>query len=235
MHREEAVAAERRHLLPHHGQGVLVSMKFAKRGAEIMNTLHRTVATAGVVALAAGVAQAAVITGVSDNDGGTYTVVQDGLSDGVSAFSNNDSPEWSNVPSFLNGADYIRTDNGDNSNSDLEVFVELDQPSILYVFHSDNVADPSWLTSNFMDTGDDLILDVDGDDDDDDDGDDDNVTYSIFSASFDGMGSITADLFDNDPNTTNSEEMYGIAAVVPAPGVAALLGLGGLAGIRRRR
>ncbi len=193
-----------------------------------MSYLQTPAIAAGFVAIAAGSANAAVISGVSDNDGGTYTVVQGGLADGVSAFSNDDSPKWTDIPSFLDGADYIRTDNGDNSNSDLEVFVDLNQPAILYIFHSDNVDDPSWLTSNFMDTGNDLSLDADGDDSD-------NVTYSIFSATFDGSGSTTVDLFDNDPNTTNSEEMYGIAAVVPSPGAAALIGLAGLASIRRRR
>jgi len=181
--------------------------------AVFVRTIGVTMLTAGTVVAAAGMGNAAVIDSVSD-------------SNGALAFSDSSSATWQNLPSFLDGVDYVRTANGDNSNSDLEVNLSINQPAILYVFHSDNVDDPGWLTTNFMDTGSDVTLnDSSGSD----------LTYSVFSVELNGSGSTTFTTFDNDPNTTNSEQRYGIAAAIPAPATGALAALAGFAGLRRRR
>jgi hypothetical protein len=182
------------------------------------------------------VANAGPISSVSTNDTSlSYVVESNGLSDGVDAFS--DSGEtWTGLPSFLNGADYVRTGQGDNSNSDLEVTVNFDADGTLYTFHSDDIALPTWLSNDFSDTGSDLTLSgsVSG-------------TYSIFGQSLAGGSDYT--LLDNDPDTGNTGLMYGIAAVssvdeqpprdIPAPAsflflAGGLIGLGAFAGRRRQ-
>lgn len=188
--------------------------------------MRTTTLTAAAIAAACGLsANAQVITDVSDNDGGDYVLAQGAFGEGVDAFSDADG-SWTDTPDFLEGADYVLTANGDNSNSDLEVILELSGPGTLFVFHSDSVDDPDWLLSNFTDTGENLSLSTE------EDGEEDSVAYSIFSLDFDDLSTFTT--FDNDPNTTNSEQQYGIAAV-PAPGAFAALGLAGVAAVRRRR
>jgi hypothetical protein len=150
-------------------------------------------------------------------------LVSDGLNDGDNAFS--DSTEtWNNLPSNLINADYIQTGKEDNSNSDLEVTVSFNADGTLFAFHADSISTPSWLTSNFSDTGE--TIDLAGST---------SGTYSIFSQTLSAGSTFT--FLDNDPNTTNSGLMYGIAATataddggpngdIPVPATFALLGIG---------
>jgi hypothetical protein len=155
-----------------------------------------------------------------NNNDGSYNIVTDGLLGSPEAHTD-ESFIWQNIPPELLGADYVQTYNGDNSNSSLTIDVTINQPATLYVFHSDQVEDPSWLTSAFTDTTWTITRS-------------DGVDYSVFSMELNGTGSNVVTLQDNDPQTTNSEQMYGVAAI-PEPTSLALIGLGGLALLRRRR
>ncbi len=187
--------------------------------------------------LMAATSQASIISSVSTNDtSANYNLNEEALMNGSSAFS--DSGEtWLSIPEYLMGADYIETAQTDNSNSDLEVSVSFNGDGTLYFFHADELDLPAWASSAFTDTGDTISLagPVTG-------------SYSVYSMMVSSDSDFT--FLDNDPNTTNSGLMYGIAAIgdgsgdmggdngganaVSAPATFALFSLG-LAGLMSHR
>ena len=186
--------------------------------------MYSRMITAGVLATSvlAGPAGASILGGVSDNDGGNYAIVTDDtLDNGDLAYTDSTTQVWANVPSLVQGAQYVQTAQGDNSNSDLEVFLNITGAGSLFVFHSASVTDPGWLSSGFTDTGETLDLS----------GSPESGAFGIYERTVTGGETVT--LFANDPGTTNSGEMYGIAAlaaggggtqVIPVPASAFLLG-----------
>jgi hypothetical protein len=115
-------------------------------------------------------ADANVIAEVRDNippsDGSKYFCYQIaycGLDEDVFAYA--DHPhQWNGLttagmPSFLRGADYVKTFNDYRYLNDFEMVVTLAQPANLYVFFDDRVPPPSWLTDQFEDSGFDIGLD----------------------------------------------------------------------------
>ena len=57
------------------------------------------------------------------------------------------------LPKQLIGADYVMPFNDDKFATDLQVSVTLERPATLYVFLSDKIGVPTWLSNEFVDTG----------------------------------------------------------------------------------
>jgi hypothetical protein len=89
--------------------------------------------------------------------GETYEIVENGLQNGVMAYSDRDYT-YSTVPNWLQGTTYIKTAN-DDKNSSAASFLTFDvnQDVTVYVAYDSRVTTkPSWLES-FTDAGDDLV------------------------------------------------------------------------------
>lgn len=94
-----------------------------------------------------------------------YEIVQQGMQEDALAFVDRIAHQWNGmdsegIPSYLLGADYVKTFNSDKYNQGIEVSITLTVPCKLYVFFDDRLAIPSWLREEFKDTGDDIGLDV---------------------------------------------------------------------------
>jgi len=57
------------------------------------------------------------------------------------------------LPKELQRADYVRTFSDYRYMSDLELYVELARPAMLYVFYDNRSPTPAWLSENFKNTG----------------------------------------------------------------------------------
>jgi hypothetical protein len=112
-----------------------------------------------------------VIAAVSDNISRGeswyyYEVVHGGLREDARSFV--DRPhEWNGVkgkgmPSYLLGADYVKTFNDDKVNQKVEIRVTLERPAILYVLLDKRSPPPNWLRENFFNTYDEVGLDGGG-------------------------------------------------------------------------
>lgn len=110
---------------------------------------------------------APVIVDVRDNGDGDvkkfYRIVRAGLQEDSLAFVDR-SHQWNGVdevgiPEFLTGIEYVMPYNDDKFVERLEVCVDLGVPAVLYVFLSDDVPAPAWLTKDFVDTSVDIGLD----------------------------------------------------------------------------
>ena len=93
----------------------------------------------------------------------SYQIVRGGLEDDSLAFVDRNH-QWNGVdgkglPPFLMGADYIMPFNDDKFVPGLELKVRVLRPATLYVFLDNNMAVPSWLRTEFKDTGIDIGLD----------------------------------------------------------------------------
>lgn len=92
-----------------------------------------------------------------------YQIVNGGLEDDVKAYV--DRPhQWNGVsttglPDFLRGADYVMTFNDDKRDYHLDVTVTFDRDANVYVFFDKRSPIPSWLVTNFEDTGIEIGLD----------------------------------------------------------------------------
>jgi hypothetical protein len=92
-----------------------------------------------------------------------YQITVHGLREDAPAYT--DQPhEWNGVtsagmPSFLLGADYVKTFNDYRYLQDFQATVELSRPANLYVFADDRVPPPKWLKDQFEDTGEKIGLD----------------------------------------------------------------------------
>ena len=72
--------------------------------------------------------------------------------------------EWnglteSGMPSYLVGADYVKSFNDDKVAEDLRITVKTTAPVTLYVLLDLRVYPPAWLTEAFTDTGDQIGID----------------------------------------------------------------------------
>ncbi len=98
--------------------------------------------------------------GVSDlqiSTGKNYAIAEN-LSNGVAAYIDRDYT-YSNVPSYLLGATYIKPANNDKSVSgSAHIRFTLDEASSVYVAYDARAGKPSWL-SNYVDTGNSLKTD----------------------------------------------------------------------------
>jgi hypothetical protein len=86
-----------------------------------------------------------------------YRIVRSGLHEDVPAFVDRDH-QWNGVdaaglPPFLHGIEYVMPYNDDKFIDQLAVAVKLDAPAVLYVFLSEGMAIPEWLSHDFVNTG----------------------------------------------------------------------------------
>ena len=114
-----------------------------------------------------------VIESVADNLGvfssrNFYRIVRGGFEEDATAFVDR-GHQWNGInaagiPEFLLGADYVMPFNDDKLKDELAVTVVLAKPAIVYLLFDNNMSQPPWLTTNFVDTGYDLGLDQDASD-----------------------------------------------------------------------
>lgn len=93
-----------------------------------------------------------------------YQIVPRGLSEDVLAYVDRPEHEWNGVdqagmPTYLLGADYVKTFNNDKIRRDVKISVTLSRPARLFIFLDHRVTPPGWLLEAFHDTGDKIGLD----------------------------------------------------------------------------
>lgn len=100
---------------------------------------------------------------VRDDFWSFYEIVPGGLQEDARSFV--DRPhEWNGatnegIPSYLIGADYVKTFCDDKITPDLTIEVELQHPAAVYVFFDKRLTQPTWLVEQFSDTGDEIGID----------------------------------------------------------------------------
>ncbi|UYV14114.1 MAG: hypothetical protein NCW75_07435 [Phycisphaera sp.] len=145
------------------------------------------------------------LTGLRVLEGGDYFIVDDGMREGAPAFDSQ-SGDWTRVPGYLMGGDYIRTDADDKDDDDIELVATVRGPATIYVLHTDQASVPGWLLADYVDTGDNLVLD-EGDDD---------WTYSIYRMDLMTSGETSVSFFENTTGDLDDDLMYGVVAVAAA-------------------
>jgi hypothetical protein len=92
-----------------------------------------------------------------------YEIVHGGMREDAKAFVDREH-EWNGVtasgmPSYLLGADYVKTFNDDKINREVEIRLAVARPAILYVLLDKRSPVPDWLRARFFNTGDEIGLD----------------------------------------------------------------------------
>lgn len=94
-----------------------------------------------------------------------YEIVAGGLREDAITYVDRLEHNWNGVdqwgmPSYLMGADYVKTFNDDKHRKDFGITLVLARPAKVYVLLDDRIEPPDWLKDAFRDTGDKLGLDA---------------------------------------------------------------------------
>ena len=135
-----------------------------------------------------------LITNLTAESGKTYEIVENGLQNGAMVYIDR-SYTFTIIPSSLQGATYIKTANNDKGSSNASFLTfEVNDDVIVYVAHDDYITTrPSWLTSSFSDTGENLVTT--------------DTTLSIFESNF-LAGTVTL-----GGNEGDGQSMYSVIIV----------------------
>ncbi|MEX0642089.1 MAG: FecR domain-containing protein [Pirellulales bacterium] len=166
-----------------------------------------------------------LITDVTDNLTDSrrfYEILPGGLREDTLAYVDRPNHNWNGVttvgmPSYLVGADYVKTFCDDKRSGDREIYVTLSAPAVLYVFFDDTVVEtPKWLKEGFRYMGDRIGLDLGpnppfagGWPSDEGPGRSIEKAMAVWSRTVPQAGSITLGY----GGQTRFASMYGIAAV----------------------
>jgi hypothetical protein len=87
-----------------------------------------------------------------------FGIVPRGMGEGAQPFSDNPMQRWralpgESFPSWLAGADLVRTFSADRHDMALEITLTVRRPSAVYVLFDLRKKTPRWLSQGFMDTG----------------------------------------------------------------------------------
>ncbi|MCC6126597.1 MAG: FecR domain-containing protein [Pirellulales bacterium] len=145
---------------------------FDKRGRmdRIMSIVTGTVATFQPGSEPQSKGAHPVILNVSDNLRASdtkkyYEIVPRGLKEDALAYVDRRGHEWngwtkSGMPSYLRGADYVKTFMVDKQHDNMEIQVTLGCPAKLYVFYDRRLPPPDWLRKDFRHTRDVIGMDI---------------------------------------------------------------------------
>jgi hypothetical protein len=100
---------------------------------------------------------------VRDDMWSFYEIVPSGMEEDAKAFVDR-THEWNGItfdgiPSYLLGADYVKTFCDDKVTPDLSIELELLGPATVYVFLDDRLTLPEWVLEQFQDTDDEIGVD----------------------------------------------------------------------------
>jgi len=128
-----------------------------------------------------------------------YETVYDALNVGQLLYVDR-TAEYATVPSSYQGKTYIKTGNDDKHSTDSSFMsFDINHEASVYVAHDDRLASkPTWLTSDFTDTGDDLV----------DDGE--SVVLSLYKKDF-ASGTVT--LGGNEGGGQPNCSMYTVVVI----------------------
>jgi len=153
-----------------------------------------------------------------------------GLVEGARAFV--DAPgTWTDIPSALLGSDYICTENDDAGYGFADYSLIAAEDSYLYMFLDDRYiatnSVPQWMADmGFVDVGLDVLLD-------------DSLPFSVFQSMSAMRAGDPVSLYGLGYDLQPAYDFYGIAVssvmIVPEPSTTALLALGGLLAVVRRK
>ncbi|TWT91725.1 FecR protein [Botrimarina colliarenosi] len=130
-------------------------------------TLSRLVNVSRVLPHSQPVAEPVIASVVDNNEReglwSFYEVVASGMIEDARAFVDR-RYEWNGateagMPSYLLGADYVKTFNNDKVTPDLTMELTLNQPARVYVLLDKRITPPAWLVRDFSDTGDVIGID----------------------------------------------------------------------------
>jgi fibronectin-binding autotransporter adhesin len=148
------------------------------------------IAIAAFVMIGLGIAcssEAGVITSIQRLDTGdvtpnfTETLVRNGLTAGAQIYADT-TFTYGALPSYLQGADYIKMVNGDQGDSNYQLQLNLNATANIYLMFDDRFGLPAWAsTLKFTDTGDNILLA--------------DVTTSIYRATFSSSAVVLRDQF----------------------------------------
>lgn len=136
-----------------------------------------------------------------------YTVDEGGLKVGASAFVDNTSYYFIQIPSFLEGATYIKTANDDKCLPDPSEFVlsfDVSRPVTVYIAHDDRyTTKPAWM-AGFTSTQEGVYLNLPGAD---------TGRYTLYARDYSAGKVVLGSNIDGDCRIEGNYGMYSVILV----------------------